>query len=331
MKISKFYLSVMVMLPVIGLVGCGGGSDSDGSRSGSRTIGVVDAVNGNESLTVSSKTFGTSNASVSGDDVGSIGEMVPGMVVTVRSNGDMEADEVDYDAEVEGVVSANNVSGMSGELTVMGQTVIVSDQTQFVSKIEGIDTIEAIPVDSVVEVSGFADGSGNIMATFIKLEDDVADEDDEMEVEGIVENLNTVDMTFDINGFTIQYDENTEGSDVLENGINVEVEIYMNADGMLIAEEIEIEHDEMEGDEGDEIEIEGVVTSPLINGMFDVNGQTVKLADMVEYEGGTELDIVVDAIIEVEGTLDESGMLIVTEVEFEHGEDESSEEGVVVP
>ena len=145
----------------------------------------------------------------------------------------------------------------------------------------------------------------------------MADSNDEMELEGIVTALDLDAGTFMIGNQLIHFDPNNI-SLTMEDGLNVEVDIRMEANGDLYAVEIEIEDDYGdEHGEGHEIEIEGIVNGDLgMDGTFVINGETVMLGDMVEYEHGmTRADIVDGAHLEVEGHLDGNGMLIVTEVE----------------
>ncbi|MCI0504915.1 MAG: DUF5666 domain-containing protein [Gammaproteobacteria bacterium] len=330
------YLPLFVLLPAVSVVGCGS-SGSDGVTSGSsRTVGVVKQVTP-DSITVGSVTFDTTGASVSGDvSNDSVSQIDPGMVVVVDGSVDGSgqqgvADHIDYDAEVEGEVISNDCTGtLPCEMDVMGQTVQVTDTTMFKSEIPDVGSVDLILVGAYVEVSGYSDGNGTIVATYIKLEDDQIqmEEHYEMEVEGMVTNLDTTAGTFEIGGQLIHYDP-ADFNLTLENGMNVECHLEDNGMGNMTAVEIELEDDYGDdSSEGDEMEIEGMVTSDGVaaDGTFAINGQTVKLADNVKYEGGlTQDDIMNGAIIEVEGYLDENGMLIVTEVGSEA--DDSSDDG----
>ena len=326
------YLPLFVVLPVIGLVGCGG-SSSDGTTAGSRTVGVVKAVTPT-SVTVGSVTFDTSSASVSGDvSSGSMSEIDPGMVVVVDGSVDDATNQgvarhVDYDSEVEGEVISNDCAGtLPCSMDVMGQTIQVTDTTRFKSEIPGVDSVDLIMPGAYVEVSGYSDDNGAIVATYIKLEDDHMEAHYEMEVEGMVTNLDIAAGTFEIGGQLIHFDANSINL-TLEEGMKIECHLVDDGMGNMVAVEIELE-DEYGDDssEGDELEIEGMVTSEGVaaDGTFAINGQTVKLADNVKYEAGMTQDSIVNgAIIEIEGYLDENGMLIVTEAGTE---DDGADDG----
>ncbi|MGD8642174.1 MAG: hypothetical protein PVG89_16165, partial [Gammaproteobacteria bacterium] len=87
MKQTNLILPLMVLLPTVGLVACGGSGSGDGN-SGSRTVGVVSSVDAS-SVTVGSTSFDASNASVNGDNGStapgnSVSDTIdPGMIVRV--------------------------------------------------------------------------------------------------------------------------------------------------------------------------------------------------------------------------------------------------------
>ncbi|WP_455206558.1 DUF5666 domain-containing protein [Kaarinaea lacus] len=327
------FLPIFVLLPVVGLVGCGG-SGSDGTSGGSRTVGVVTNVTPS-SLTVSGVTFDTTSASVSGDVASNNPSQVDaGMVVVVDGSVDSSgksgvANHIDYDAEVEGKVISNDCTGtLPCNMDVMGQNIQVTDTTMFKSSMNGINGVDMIMAGAYVEVSGYSDGNGNIVATYIKVKDDHMESHYGMEVEGMITNL--TDSTFEIGGQVIHYDPNSINMTLQE---GMKIECYLRDDGMGNMHVVDVEQEDDYGDdssEGDNIDIEGMVTSDGVaeDGTFEINGQTVKLADNVKYEGGLTRDSIVNgAIIEVEGYLDENGMLIVTEVGSE--DDDSSDDSSI--
>lgn len=311
MKMYKPYYLLTIMVAAVGLTACGGGS-GDGSGSGNRTTGVVTSKSAS-TLSVAGNTFSTDSSTVSGDEIGTVADVEVGMVVSVQSDASGNAVEIDYDAEIEGIVQSISADSM----LVMGQNVDLSQNPNFHNDVEGstITEIMNIPVDAVVEISGYSDGMGNIVATYVELEYLAYDGSQELELEGTVESLDSANGTFMIGGLTIHFDAN-DISLTMENGLNVEVDLVrIGAD--YHATEIEIEHDYHDEYGEGYIEIEGMVTSGLSDGMFAINGVTVMLGENVYYEDGlTEADIVDGAMLEVEGTLNESGMLVVYEVEL---------------
>ena len=310
MKMFKFNYLLTILIAAFVLTGCGSGSGGTGS-SGNTTVGAVTS-NTNDQLTVAGKTFNTSSATVSGDEIGSVGEIQVGMIVAVSSDDSGNAESIDYDAEVEGAVESIGTDVM----VVIGQTIDISQNPTFVSEMPGVTEIGNIPVGAMVEVSGYSDGMGNIVATYVELEDHMADENDEMELEGIVTALDVDNGMFMIGNQVIYYDPNSI-SLTLEDGLNVEVDLMMDVNGDLHATEIEIEDDHGDDDsEGHSIEIEGMIMGDLgTDGTFTINGESVMLGDSVHYEDGLSQDSIVDgAILEVEGQFNAESILVVTEV-----------------
>ncbi|WP_455221332.1 DUF5666 domain-containing protein [Kaarinaea lacus] len=325
------YLPLVVLLPAVSFVGCSS-SGSDGATGGSKTVGAITNVTPS-SVDVAGITYSTGGASVSGDVTSSSpGHLEEGMIVSVDGTVDSSgksgtAHHIEYDAEVEGKVISNDCTGtLPCSMDVMGQTIQINDMTHFRSNMPGVDSVHMIMAGAYVEVSGYSDDNGNIVATYVKVKDDHMESHYGMEVEGKITNL--TDSTFEIGGQLIHYDPSTINL-TLQEGMCVEV--YLRDDGMGNMHVIDVEPEDDYGDdskEGDKVEIEGMITSDGVaaDGTFDINGQTVKLSDNVKYEGGlTQADIVKDAIIEVEGYRDENGMLIITEVGSEDDGDSADD------
>jgi hypothetical protein len=345
MKYTKIVFPLIVLLPAVGLVACGGYGSGDGSTSsGNRTVGVDSSVSAN-SVTVGSTTFDTTSASVRGDAGTTNGTSTPatdiidpGMMVVVdgpvdKATNHGTADHIDYDAEVKGAVTSNDcnmdANPIPCDIGVMGQTVHVDDMTKFKSEDPNITDIYMVAMGAYVEVSGYSDGNGNITATYIKLEKDQMQGDEDMEIEGIVANLDPDAGTFDIGEQTIHYDPAAFDL-VLEDGMNVEVHVMADATDptILNATDIQLEDDDSHGSahDGDEVDIKGKVTSDGVadDGTFAINGETVMLGDNVKYDDGMSQDaIVMDAMIEAEGYM-QDGMLIITEI---GGEDSADDMG----
>jgi len=157
---------------------------------------------------------------------------------SIVAEGD-EANEVDVDGRIEALGS--------NSLTVNGFTFLVTDQTE----VEGEDdrplSFSDLREGDVVEVEGYRDRNGDLIAYEIEREDDDDDDANEMEVKGFIDSINAPELT--VNGITFTVTSETEIEDDdrermltdLQVGDRVEVEGYRNRDGVLIAEEIEIE------------------------------------------------------------------------------------------
>lgn len=276
-------------------------------------------------------------AVVTGDD----GPLRLGMVVSVNAreqNGQRTANRIEYDEELRGparqiVPDADEPE--IGEFSVTGQRVIVDFDTVLSEDIGdndgvmGIDIRDLDPVNFpgnapiVVEVSGYVTDSG-IVATRIDRVNAAAGsignpgvDDDEFEVKGIVDSVADDGSSFAINDATFQVVAETVFLDGLMPdetlvGQLVEVKFDEDAGGNFIA--VEVESEENDDADEDEFEIEGILqevdtgTSPNV---FVINGETYETTDASPLNG------LVGEEVEIEGTNDANGLLVITSVEVE--------------
>lgn len=244
------------------------------------------------------------------------------MIVTVIGSSDANgyyADEVIYDNELKGPVSAINIiDGSSKTLTILGREVLVTTDTTIDD--DGGLNYGNIQVDDVLEVSGY-EGVSQLIATHIELQDD----DDEIEIKGTIENLSG--NTFEVHGFPVSFDGATEiddDIDLLENGLYVEVEGELNLAGdRLLAREIEAEDDGID-DDADDVEIEGVISG------YDPDDDTFMILGQKVDASNAELDpaglvLADEMFVEVEGYIAD-GILFAEEVELEDDDDDDSDD-----
>ena len=333
LKISTVSLAIAA---VIGLTACGGGGGgSDSTTSSPVTSGSTitsGVITGFGSVFVGGVEFETANSSFSLDD-GDDGmenedELAVGMVVTVTGtvNADGKtgnAEHIEFDDELEGIVNANNVpADGTGTMTVMGQTVFIKTTTIFESDVAGIDSIDKVAAGNVVEISGFSSGDGSVYATRIEVKL-AKHAGEEIEVKGIISNLAAT--SFDLGGLTVnfssaQFDDSLPDG-TLSDGLYVEVKSTagFNLDGVLIASEIELQDDgdmDMEGDDGDEVELNGFVTAVKSDTAFEIGGRTVIITKDTSIEHGNAGDITVGVFLEVEGQLNAESELLADEIEL---------------
>ncbi len=294
------------------LVGCGGSSSSGGDAEPVASRGVI---TGFGSVYVNGRRYATDNTRFEVDDSnGSEDDLRIGMVVTVFGSSDddgYEADEIIYDNELKGPVSAIDIDLSDASrktLTILGQAVLVTAETTIDD--DGSLTYDTIALGDVLEVSGFV-SDNELIATHIELQDD----DDEIEIKGVIEMLTS--NSFEINGFTISYDDATEIDDDigdLEEGLYVEVEGELNGAGdNLLAKEIESEDDFL--DDVGEIERVGAISEYNPGDMtFMLQGQKVDAIN-AELEPSS-LSLSNGLIVEVEGYIVDD-VLYADEVELE--------------
>lgn len=291
-------------------VGDGGGEDS------STGVFVTGTVTGFGSVIVDGQRFETDDASVEvGGEAGTETDLRVGQQVEVSGSrdedGNLSAENIRYRADVTGPVQEIDLEAET--LVVAGQTIQTGVRTRF----DGV-TLEALVVGDIVEVSGRRDRQDVIFARYVELEDDL-----DVEVTGPVAALDTEMLTFRIGGLEVDYgNASLDPSDLaLENGLIVEVEGSL--DGVtLTATEVEADDDfEQRLEAGTEVEIEGLIESIEGEDGFTLRGLSVRFDDSTEFGEGGPDNIAVGVAVEVEGSLDDDGVLVATEIDFEDLDD----------
>jgi Domain of unknown function (DUF5666) len=306
------------------LTSCGSGGTGG---SGSPVV-ASGTVTGFGSIVVTDITFNIEDATITvNGQPGSATDLRLGHVVTVRGTraprGAMgTAETVVFESNVRGPIASIDTDDNS--LVVLGQLVLVDDATQF-----GETPLNALVVGNVVEVSGFPDAEGVLRATRVDKTQEVFVPGIEIEVEGPITDLNRANQTFTLNMLQVDFSMaellNLPGNR-LRNGQVVEVKSrrdIMNMNGVLVlvADSIAGKDIDIQGDPGDAVELQGIVTRGLAADQktFEVNGQAVRLTDDTVFEVGMAANIAVDVRIEVEGVFDADGIIVAEEVELGTG------------
>lgn len=209
--------------------------------------GRIESLSDNQ-ITVRGTTFRVNSQTEIEGDKGirlAFSDLRPGDKVEVEGYRDRSdnliAKEIEWEAddiEVEGQIDSISQSS----LTVNGITFQITSRTEFKDDLRFSDLEEG----DTVEVDGFRNRSGELVADEIERKDDEEGEN-EVEVEGVIEALTGDSIT--VNGFTFLVTSNTEIEDDdrtlslsdLQEGDGVEVEGYRNASGDLVADEVELE------------------------------------------------------------------------------------------
>ncbi len=307
------------------LVACGGGGESitAGIDAGGKDgrVGIVSKgrISRFGSVVVNGIVFDTAGATFTIDGAaGSESDLAVGQIVVVRGTIEEDgtnatAETVVYDDVVEGPIGAIDVSG--NKLTVLGQTVVIDSETSFDDDID-TGSISGLAAGDVVEISGFVDANGNIVASHIGLEAAGGDFD----VTGVVDNVDSAAFTFEINDLLVDYSSATlDGfpNGQPENGQTVEATGTIGGNGELVATTVEFEDGDLGFEDGDEAEISGLITRFASASDFDVDGVPVTTDASTEFEGGTSADLALNRRVEVEGVVNASGVLVADSIEFE--------------
>src|SRR5262245_22047625 len=192
------------------LAACGGGGDggSGGTGSPSGPISTVSSgVMTKGSTIVNGVRFEDTTANISIDDTPKTAAALQnGMVVkvlgTVNSDGiNGTAQRVNALVEVRGRPTSVNAAAQS--LVLLGQTVLVDDQTVF-SNLTGINAITPGPGGTLIEVHGLRDANGTIRATRIEAAQAQMADATLDEIRGVVANgLGNRPVTFTLGGQAI--------------------------------------------------------------------------------------------------------------------------------
>lgn len=229
-----------------------------------------------------------------------------------------EAETVTYEDNVEGPVQAINLAGNS--MVVLGQTVLTNLDTAFDDSISPA-SLAGLAINDVVEVSGLVRADGSITATRIERKPVGG----ELEVVGILSNLNAGEQTFQINDLVVDYSGaqlEDFSSGAPQNGDPVEAKgTTLGAGGELVATRVEFKGDDIPGDDGDEVELEGFITAFTDSNDFDVEGRAVTTSGQTRYEGGTANDLAVNVKVEVEGEINSNGVIVADEIQFKQSGD----------
>lgn len=260
-------------------------------------------------------------------------------IEATETNGVRTAERIEFDDDLRGPAEnvtpdANNPS--IGTFTVIGQDVTVDANTVFDDDIgdndgvAGIDIRDLDPVNFpgnapiVVEVSGFPMEDG-VLATRIDRVNAAAGDigkpgvdGDEFEVKGFVDSVASDGSSFVINGATFLVSgtifENGLAADQNLVGVFVEVKADVNSSGDFVAVRVELE-DNLGGAKGDdEFEVEGVLES--VDTVADpdvivINGVTIEVSD------ASDLVVLVGHHVEIKGSFDSNGVLVINETEIE--------------
>ena len=315
MKTQRLW--TLLTLFSLALAGCGGSGETGGTdTTGTHAYGTLTA-SGGGSASVNGVQFSTAGAAIVRDDVQvTEASLRPGMVVTIsgtRSGSSGSANRIEVDDAVKGFVEAK---ADPNHWTIMGQTVLVDDQTRFENNVQP-------GVGEFAEVHGLVSGNGAIAAGFIERKTAPLPA---FEVKGFVQNHNDAAKTFQIGALTVNYagatiNDMPNPATTSWNGRLVEAKGSTCTGtapfcGTLTASKVEPSGPQVQ--DAPEFEIEGFVTAvppDVPAGSFKLGNQLVVFNSSTRFEGGVADDIVVGVRLEVEGVL-AGGILTASKVEF---------------
>ena len=312
-----------------GMVACGGGGGGDGSNpppgngggnpppaGGIDGVGrVKGAITGFGSIIVNGVKFSTTSAAFKIEDSpGSESELEVGDVVEIEGRISDDgttgtAETVTFNDSVEGPVS--DVSLATSTLVVLGQTVRVTGTTVFDDSF-GTPSLAGISPGDVVEVSGFPDAGGAIVATRIEPKPAGG----EYEIFGIVSALDAGARRFSLSTTLVDYASATLSNGSPSNGACVEVKGSRFSGGVLTASRVEVKSCNGTVANGDLGEIEGIITRFASASDFSIGTNRISATGTTRYEGGTASDLRLNVKVEAEGSFNTAGVLVASKIQF---------------
>ncbi len=305
----------------LGLVACGGGGSSS-TTSGASDIISSGTITGFGSVYVNGIKFETNNSSFNIEgNTGTQEDLAIGMVVEV--NGTINPDGITgtarsivFDDDLQGPVTnyRPSLDGLTATFEVLGIPVQIDSKTTYFDPDHGGISITTIQNNDMVELSGFFDATGTLIASRIENKTGF---DDNVELKGNITGLSGTSFTLK----SISVDASSAHLEDLPNGLQenlyVEVKGTYNATTRTITAR-KIESEEMEYLDNESFEIEGLITDYNPPSNFKVNGIPVDASNNPEMEPPT-MQLTNNVHIEVEGYF-VNGTLIATELKMRRGE-----------
>jgi len=333
--LQRIATGLLVTLSIVVAAACGsGGSGGSGGGAGFSAGGIggtgavaTGTITGFGSVFVNGVEFETAGSSfdVDDDSAATEGDLALGMVVTILGTINDDgvtgtANSIQYDDEVEGPVSNDpleNADMTTKTFNVFDFTVVVNKNTTVFAG----TSYGGLSRNDIVEVSGFYNENGSLVATRVEKQGTLSLGVSEVELKGTIIGFNGSD-TFTIDGITVTFDGATDLSDVpggvIEDGQFVEVKGTLVTTTAINATRIELEDEGIEYS-ADTVSLEGFVSDFVNTGNFRVSGQRVIAAAAVFSPAGLADSITSGDKVEVEGPV-EAGVLQATRVEQRGGD-----------
>ena len=284
-----------------------GGIGGTGYTNNKLIVGVVTKIDESGQLKVGDVALDTSSSTISIDEKASQVEQIkPGMVASIDAKVSDDglkgvADTIVIDNVVEGPITAIHTDS----IIVMKQRVQINSETLF-DKINGVAEYS---VGDIVEINGFVEGDGQLVATRV----DVSDEQ-LYEIKGYTRDFDAASNSLFVGELKIDLSQISLGAGVnLGNGSLIEIEGSYNSETQLfVVRKIEIKQHSIA--EGVEYEFRGYVKQVNSSSEFVIENLIVQTNTDTELHDVIDGQITVGMLLEIEGYL-QNGILIAEEIE----------------
>lgn len=271
------------------------------------------------------------SATSSGDDVcnraRTQGLLGKGMIVSVEGSIDDvnrttgRATKVRFRNDFQGPISSSNIDLTNNTIGVAGQTILVDDSTKFeigateIVGLAGLQQLSLSAANTVIEVSGLPNGSGQLLATRIETKSGVGNSD--FEIKGIA---NVSGGTITVGSLTINV--GSFSNPAIANGACVELKGTIAA-GTLTLSRAPHRDDDCDGLQNStgstKAEVEGIVNGfTSATSQFKVGLQSVAVSSSTTYRNGVVDDLANGVKVEAEGPIS-GGVLNAVKIAFKPG------------
>ncbi len=311
-------LIAFVAAATLVLAACGGAGDNMAGidRTGSPAIASYGTVSAFGSVAVNGVHYDTSGATFTIDgDAGAQSDLGIGDVVLVKGTLDSGgttgvATSVRFDNNVEGPIAS--IDTVANTFVVLSQVIRITADTSFDSAIQP-PALSTLAVGDTVEVSGLVRYDDSVNATRI----DRRPVSGQVELSGTVALNQAVQRLLVLNAQMVDYQlatlKNFPGNAVAD-GQRILVKGTLSS-GVIHATSVEYLGDEFRGTGGERREVEGSITRFTSTTDFAVSGLPVTITGATSFEGGTAADLALNVKVEVEGRLNDAGVLVATKIE----------------
>ena len=326
MNHTKQITALITAVLALTFAGCGGsGSDSPAAAVPPPTttdIVSVGTISGFGSVIANGVRYDTASCTVTVDDApGTLSDLRIGMVVSIHgtvddTSGAASASNIRFVDDAEGIIAS--IDRVNNSFVVLGRTVLVDEMTVFDNA-----TFDTLEVGNLVQVSGLWRTQERVQATHIERKANAHAAGMEIEVKGEINGLNTSLQRFNIGAQPCDYSaaKLERGCEALADGLYVEVSSNSSLiNGDLLVDRIKARDRDQDRarlcDSDCDFDLEGYVTRFASPTDFDVDDFAVSTTDSTVYVHGTVDNLVIDAKVAVEGTLDANGLLVAETIVF---------------
>lgn len=278
---------------------------------------------------VESAEFYRDGTQVFGQDKFSIGELVTieGNYSETDQNG--TARKVIYNSTLIGPVTTETTDGVS--LKILHQNISTDKTTVLI----GRNQLTEFTLDALVEVTAYENSQGDLIASSLKyLNPQFIDGTSSLKLTGAIQTIDTDVQELMIKGITIDY------ANAIFEGLNKEALAVSDSltisslqplqNGKMVASRISRNNTSvLPLTNGEEIEIEGLISSLPDTESLYLGNQRVALAADTQYEGITAGNLKLDDKIKVTGKLDTTGTVIAQEISLRESKASIEIEGAI--